>query len=232
MSLTVASVVRNEADRFLSRAISSWQQFSDRIVVLDDGSTDETPEILDSFGVEWRSRPPHDADDYGDGEWAVRAELWEWTQDADWVIHLDADQTLSSDPRPHLREPRVAFRVFDLWSADTYRSDAWWQGHSRCWWPAVHVPSVPADFEPKWPRRQWHSANFPPNLPGKIHSTPLECSVLHYAYASPELRAKKAEMYADLAPHLTAKEQFHAKTILTPDPQVKTLPFTPEWSLM
>jgi hypothetical protein len=70
----------------------------------------------------------------------------------------------------------------------------------------------------------------PVNVPGPAHAV-QDCSVLHYAYSTPELRAQKAAMYAALAPHLTPKEQFHGRTILTPRPNVKPLPFEPEWKL-
>jgi hypothetical protein len=143
---------------------------------------------------------------------------------------LDADQVPSCDPRPHLREPVACFRVYDLWSDDTYREDAWWTGHQRCWWPAVHVPSLPADFVDEWPARGWHSGHVPMNLPGERHAV-QDCSILHYAYSSPELRAQKAAMYAELAPHLTKAEQFHARTITIPRPVTKPLPFEPQWRL-
>jgi hypothetical protein len=68
------------------------------------------------------------------------------------------------------------------------------------------------------------------NVPGPKH--PVNgCAVLHYAYSSPELRGQKARMYEELAPHLTGAERFHARTILTPNPVTKPLPFEPQWRL-
>lgn len=225
--LTVASIVRNEADRFLPSALEAWGEFADRIVVLDDGSTDATPDILKAADVEYHRQEPLMAG----AEWKARRKLWRLaSEDADWVLHLDADQVPSCDPRPHLEPPVSAFRVYDLWSEDTYRSDAWWTGHKRCWWPSVHVPSLPGGFTDEWPERGWHSGHVPANVPGPVH--PVQgCAILHYAYASPELREEKAAMYDDLAPHLTEQERFHASTITTPNPRTEPLPFTPEWPL-
>lgn len=227
MHLTVASIVKDEADRFLPSALEAWKQFADRIVVLDDGSTDSTPDLLMEAGVEYHRQDPLM---FGQ-EWRARRNLWRLASDgADWVLHLDADQVPSCDPKPYLKEPVSSFRVFDLWSEDTYRADAWWTGHHRCWWPAVHVPSLPDSFTGEWPERGWHSGHVPANVPGPAHPV-TECAILHYAYASPELREEKARMYTALSPHLTKKERFHAGTILSPSPNTEPLPVTPEWPL-
>lgn len=227
MHLTVASIVRNEADRFLASALEAWRQFADRICVLDDGSTDETPDILAEAGVEYHRQEPLM---FGE-EWKARRKLWRLAADgAEWILHLDADQVPSRDPRPHLRGPVCAFRVYDLWSEDEYRSDAWWTGHKRCWWPAVHVPSLPDGFEDEWPERGWHSGHVPSNVPGPVR--PVDgCAILHYAYSAPDLRGQKAKMYACLGEHLTKAERFHAGTILSPNPNTEPLPFEPEWRL-
>ncbi len=224
--LTVATIVRNEAKRFLPSALEAWKQFADRIVVLDDGSTDETGELCKAAGAEvHRQNPPLM---FGN-EWKARRALWRLAaKDADWVLHLDADQVTSCDPRPFLKEPAAAFRVYDLWGPNEYREDAWWTGHLRCWWPAVHVPSLPKGFVDEWPERGWHSGHVPMNI---TTGHPIqECSILHYAYVTPELRAQKAKMYAELAPHLTPQERFHGETILM-NAKTKPLPFEPRWRL-
>jgi glycosyltransferase involved in cell wall biosynthesis len=227
MHLTVATIVRNEAGRFLPSALASWREFADRIVVLDDGSTDGTAELCEAAGAEVHRRP---GEMFG-GEWKARKALWGLAAGgAEWVLHLDADQTVSCDPRPFLRPPVSCFRVFDLWGENEYREDAWWTGHLRCWWPAVHVPSLPPGFVDQWPERGWHSGHVPMNLPGERHAV-NGCAILHYAYASPELREQAAEKYRNLAPHLTPQERFHAKTITSRNPPTKPLPFEPTWRL-
>jgi glycosyltransferase involved in cell wall biosynthesis len=226
MHLTVASIMRNEADRFLPSWLEAVTQFADRIVVLDDGSTDDTADLCRRAGAAVYRGPTM----FGN-EWQARRELWHQAiAGADWVLHLDADQVTSCDPRPHMKAPLCYFKVYDLWSDDSYRDDAWWTGHTRFWWPAVHVPSLPAGFVDEWPQRGWHSGHVPMNVPGPGYPV-HDCSILHYAYSSPELREQKAAMYGKLATYLSSKEQFHARTILVPNPNTKPLPFTPQWPL-
>lgn len=230
--ITVATIVRDEASRFLPSALEAWGQFADRICVLDDGSTDRTVELLLTAGAEVHQQDPcmfrgHVAD-----EWRSRRKLWHLAtrSGTEWVIWLDADQVLSCDPRPFLESAHPCFRVFDLWSDDEYREDAWWTGHQRNWWSGAYVPSLPGDFRDQWNERGVHCGHVPVNLPGPKHAMPPECSVLHYGYAFPELREQKAARYDEISASLTPQEQFHARTILRPA-NTKPLPFEPAWRL-
>lgn len=226
-SLTVASIVKNEAGRFLPKALEVWGQFADRIVVLDDGSTDETPDILRAAGVEVHTEP---VGMFGQ-EWKARKRLFELaTEGAENVLWLDADQIPASNPKPYIRGVTFGFRVFDLWDEGVYRDDPWWGGHRKPWWRGVHAPSLAGPF--LWDARGWHSGHLPNNLPPETVEMPLVCSILHYAYATPALRQAKATMYSALAGHLTEKERFHAMTILTKRPICRELPFAPTWSLL
>lgn len=230
MHVTVACIARNEASRFLPSALAAWREFADRIIVLDDGSTDGTAELCEVAGAEVHRQGPLMFRDDGPAEWTSRRTLWQHaTRGAEWVIWLDADQVLNCDPRPWLKPAVSAFRVYDLWGPTEYREDPWWTGHLRCWWPAVHVPSLPADFQDQWNERGIHCGHVPVNLPGPKHAV-NECVVLHYAFSTPELRAEKAARYAAHGSHLTNSERFHARTITMPA-KTKPLPFEPRWPL-
>lgn len=231
MHVTVATIVRNEADRFLPSALEAWKQFADRIVALDDGSTDRTVELLLAAGAEVHQQDPSMFRGSVADEWRSRRKLWHLaTRGAEWVIWLDADQVLSCDPRPFLQAAHPCFRVFDLWSENEYREDAWWTGHQRNWWGGVYAPLLPHDYRDQWNERGVHCGHVPVNLLGQRLAMPASCSVLHYGYAFPRLREQKAARYEEVAASLTRQERFHARTILQPA-RTKPLPFEPKWPL-
>lgn len=235
MTVTIATIVRNEAANFLRPALECWSALADRIVAVDNGSTDETPDILSEFGAE-----VHEFDVPMDGnEVNARRFLWEKAVDgSEWVVWADADHCFAGDFRPHLRGRRVVFPVFDMWSATEYRSDSWWQ--VRPWWQAVNVADqgVVKEFiaqdQWEWPERGWHSGHVPLNTSifGPALPIPRECGLLHYGYASPELRSRHFDAYTARRAHLTPSEIMHARTILDPDPHTLKLPFTPAWTLL
>lgn len=228
MNVTIATIVKNEADRFLPDALECWTAVSDRVVAVDNGSTDATLDILSAFGAEVHHfEPPMDGN-----EAEARAFLWQKAvQGADWVVHLDADQVVAADFRPHLTGDRVAFPVFDMWSPTEYRSDRWWK--VRPWWTALRVKNK-ADQPWKWPDRGWHSGHVPQNLDmfGPPSAIPHTCGVLHYGYATPELRERHFDAYMARRDVLTPLELMHARTILDEDPDVVKLPFEPRWRLL
>ena len=167
-------------------------------------------------------------------EWKVRKLLYDLAtlRGEGWVLWLDADQILSSNPRPHLSGDSCAFKVFDMWSETHYREDAWWRGHIQNWWWGVNADKM-ADFEAEWPERGWHSGHVPRNLPDHARNPtqmPIECSILHYAYTTEELRAKKVALYKALEPSLTQREIGHARTIPMKC-HTKPLPLTPEYAV-
>jgi glycosyltransferase involved in cell wall biosynthesis len=53
MSVVIATIVKNEADRFLPKALECWTAVADRIVVVDNDSTDDTGGLLLLAGVEY-----------------------------------------------------------------------------------------------------------------------------------------------------------------------------------
>ena len=98
---TVALVPAFNEGGTISKVIQSTQDYVDRIVVCDDGSTDDTLMILDSLDVEIVR---HDANrGYG----AALVSLFKYCKDigADFAVTIDADG--QHDPRyiPALIEP-------------------------------------------------------------------------------------------------------------------------------
>lgn len=90
MHITVVILTLNE-ERHIARAISSVKEISDRIVVVDSGSTDRTVTIAKHFGADVL----HHA-------FVNQAMQFNWAlnqlpADTDWVLRLDADEYLESE---------------------------------------------------------------------------------------------------------------------------------------
>ena len=236
MALITLALVRNEMSRFLPHALRAWASFSDEILILDDGSTDESATYARAFGahVSHRTRAPAA---WG-AEAAARMDLfrfgWANTRVDDYIMILDADMTPARDPRVFMRTgaDAILFNLYDLWRVDDegrlfYREDGAWQAHRfpRVW--MVRRTAQPfEDFA--WHERSIHVGHLPLNLNLEtLAYAPPDHGLLHYAYVTEELREAKYEAYARIASTLTDFELSHARSILSP-PILHELPFTPE----
>ncbi|MBT9253358.1 MAG: glycosyltransferase [Brockia lithotrophica] len=94
--LSVAMIVRDEAEK-LPRALTSVRDFADEIVVVDTGSADDTPEIAAAHGAQVFSFPWR-----GSFAEARNASLERCR--GRWILVLDADEWLTTESGPALRE--------------------------------------------------------------------------------------------------------------------------------
>lgn len=220
--LFAAILTRNEGsrDRFLSAVLARCTQICDEIVVLDDGSTDQTVETCKGFGAEVTIRDAHVPRAWGE-EASARAELWDLATarctEKDWILVADADMVLHGDPRPLMASRDVnawAWRLYDVWSEKHFRDDQYWQGHNhaRVW--MVAPKRVPNGWTPSWERTGLHVGHIPPNLPMIAGLPPPDIYWLHLAFSRPDLRQKKAEQYLSKSHLLSEHEIAHAKSIL------------------
>ncbi|WP_210530256.1 glycosyltransferase family 2 protein [Rubellimicrobium arenae] len=90
MTLTTIILTRDE-ERHLARAIDSVRSISDRIVIVDSGSTDRTRELAASLGAEVLENP-----------WTNHATQFNWGLDhlpaeTEWVLRLDADEIVTPE---------------------------------------------------------------------------------------------------------------------------------------
>ena len=98
--LVTALLAKNEAGKYLERVLRRCHEFSDEVLVLDDGSTDETVAIARKLGCGVKLR--QETGMWGN-EAPARAELWDWGAEVagdGWLLICDADMLLVGDPRP------------------------------------------------------------------------------------------------------------------------------------
>lgn len=220
--IVTAIVARNEAHRDLAAVLDRATQYSDEVLVLDDNSTDDTPQIARRRGAKVKHRKAiqplwgHEA--------SARAELWAWAtaiaKDG-WVIITDADMLLEGDPRPLTLSWACntwSWVLYDLWSETEFRTDEMWRGHlfPRPWMFRPRL--VPPGWVPEWPDRGLHTGHCPVNWP--LVGCVVGPEVVHWrhrAYVTPERRQQKHEQYLRHADQLTDFERRHADSILAFD---------------
>jgi glycosyltransferase involved in cell wall biosynthesis len=217
--LVTAMLVRNEGapDRYLRRVLARCAEFSDQILVLDDGSTDDTAEIASGCPKTLvKRRSSHDPA-WG-AEHSARAELWErgakLAKDG-WMLVADADMLLQGDPRPYCYSWELnawAWPLLDLWDSETtFRVDGPWAGGPSLPRPWLFRPSA-LQSAPEWPTRGIHPGHAPLNFP-------LRCGVApdlrwhHLAYLRKEHRERKLEQYMGVRDQLSPAELAHAASI-------------------
>lgn len=240
MKIIVASMIRNEADRFLVSALRAWKSFADEILIIDDHSEDESVLVCQAEGVEVLSST---LDEAWGKETPLRAALWEKayerTEPNDWIFILDADMVPARNPRQLLQSidsTAVAFTLYDLWTEYSdglllYREDSFWQGHlNPRVWAVRNVPTPESGW--LWGGRGIHCGHLPHNYDvERLALAPQEYSLLHYAYVDNDLRIAKFRQYQSVKNQLSETEWNHARSILDPMPKLKTLPFAPELRL-
>jgi glycosyltransferase involved in cell wall biosynthesis len=215
--LVTALLVKNERDKYLERVLRRCSEFSDEIVVLDDGSDDGSPELAESLGCRVFHREHT-------GMWGnespARAELWQLGAEAagdDWVLICDADMLLNGDPRPLTLSRQCnawAWVLYDCWNDERYyRCDGYWQGHlhPRPW---MFRPSALKDT-PIWPRKGIHTGHAPQNFPYNVTYVTPESGIYwsHLAYVRRDGRLSKRTRYLEQAHQLSPFERAHAESV-------------------
>ncbi len=225
-SVLAMMVVRNEADRYLRPVLNRLGACVDGIVVLDDASTDHTPELCRAHPQVIRFErlaTPFFAED----EAKLRQRLWELTVELNptWILALDADELLEakfSQVLPALcaqtRYDLVSFPVYHFWGDFRhYRVDHWWHP-ARARTACLHRRQKNRSYH--WAPRPLHCGRFPQ----EAYLTPRLNSgirLLHLGYAGLGERQAKYRRYLDLDPQGKYCPLNHYRSILDPYPSLK-----------
>ncbi|WP_434748965.1 glycosyltransferase [Paenibacillus amylolyticus] len=223
--LTAMLQVRNEQGRYLEEVLQDLSEFVDEIVIVDDASTDGTPDICRSFPKVVRLEileKPLFAE-----EWRLRNTLWQAAVSTcpDWLLSVDADELYSTEAKQAIRKlidqdyaDWFAFRFYDMWGGRThYREDELWSMHKR------HTASL-VRYMPGYPYFYPQQNHHLPRLP--VSSTVLsgvctELKVQHLGWAgSLEDRVRKYLRYKRIDPHGEWGNPAQYESILDPEPRL------------
>ena len=237
--LVAMMVVRNEANRYLKIVLDQVSTFVDCIVILDDASTDATPEVCASYRkvILHRNKEPlffhHEA--------LLRTKLWEHViqTEPDWILALDADELFEERIYGEIQGllnqvefDGVEFRLFDFWKGFThYRIDGSWNPWKR--FNLFLVRYFP-EVENIWPDRPFHCGRWPLFYnKGNLISFQSDIRLKHFGWAREEEHKKKYLAYKAMDPEGKFLSKEHLESVLASADTValekwkvaKTLPF-------
>ena len=194
--------VRNE-EAWIGRSLAQTSKVADAIVILDDGSTDRTPEICQSFPkvVRYERQDIEETDEVRDKNKLLR---WTLELEPDWILALDGDEVLEDLAVSTVRQAMalcpeevssLSFEFLFLWDGETqYRMDGKYADtfHPRLFRVSkknranlLFLPSVHGG--------NFHCGSLPKNLKGE--ELRLDIKVKHYGYFDREQRMAKYAYY-------------------------------------
>ncbi len=181
--LSATIVAHNEAHS-IARAIRSLAG-ADEVIVVDSGSTDDTPKIAASLGARVVRHP-------WEG-FAAQKNFASREARHDWLLSLDADEELDADAQEAIRrwkgsEPRAAGYRF----ARRARYLGRWILHSG-WYPDYKLRLYDRR-RGKWQGAYVHESVV---VTGSVETLPGE--ILHYTCDSLQEHRKRIEFYTELA---------------------------------
>lgn len=215
-------IMRNEAERYLPEVLSQAQRYSDKIVILDDNSDDDSVKVAEKHKAKVYTHEEEPL--FWTQEHSLRECLWKEilpleAEPGDWILALDCDELLGEQFQCSkdiiLRQNNVGtftFRIYEAWgSRDKVRIDGSWNPLSKET-PMLtkYQPSVNYQF----PHIGLHSGRVPMNVLGPI--VPSGASLLHLGWSNPEEHADKIARYTkmDKNPHPAMKQ--HYESMLQP----------------
>lgn len=226
-------LVRNESGRYLEKVLEQMRTVCDKIIVLDDASTDDTVEIClryisecrEGFKIHISEQSLWETD-----ELRQRKLLWDMACDCakqgDWILCLDADETIANiDQLPRMiaiveatsnRYDSIAFPLYDMWDETHYRDDELWNAHSRPWVMCVRYDP---DREYIWRETPLHCGRFPLNAAEYAAITNLK--IQHWGWSRENDRIEKYNRYMRSDPEGKSGSLFQYASILDKDPVLK-----------
>lgn len=214
--LIVGMLVKNEANRYLKEALDDISVYSDGIVILDNGSTDDTISICKSYSKLLNLEV--DNTDFKIDELHLRRKLVEmcFAQNPDWILILDADEVMENKfktelPKMMLNEENnwYSFSHHHFWGDKIhYRVDKLWEPHNK----AICMFRYDKNINYYWSNKSFACGRIPHSMLGtKGEYTWIR--IKHYGYANPKDIKRKYEWYKEQDPNGQWHQKEHLESI-------------------
>lgn len=209
--------VKNEA-RWIAGVLDSVRGISDQIILMDDGSTDDTREIAAAHGATVLVSPFAGRgyiDESGDKNWLLAEARQRGVKAGDVCLMVDGDEELYQPDIPALLAAVQdgsfmcgATRIVYLWDRpDQMRVDRWYGHFTR---PSVFRLS---EAEMSFGNYRLHCSSSPLASIPLSQVRPLEVRLLHYGYMHKEDRIRKYHFYNSIDPHNFFEDQYRHMVI-------------------
>ncbi len=135
MALIAQMVIKNEADRYLVPVLEAINKVADKIVITDDGSTDNSVSIA-------RLYTPNVYENkdslFAENEGHLRQRAWnnldKHAKPGDWILCIDADEIIHFDKLKvpfyrwltQTRYDVLGIKFFHMWNETQFRADKAW----------------------------------------------------------------------------------------------------------
>ncbi len=203
--VTLSMIVKDEEKRYLNQVLNSLKEHIDEVVIIDDGSSDNTVNMCREI---LKGIPLHiiqNDKSMFSSEVNLRKKQWHETikTNPDWILNLDADEMLEegfwSNAQNLINNQDYdfyCFRLYDMWNETHYREDEYWNAHS------IYRPFLmryQPGFNYIWNETPQHCGRFPINMFSLPKAT-SEFRVKHFGWATQEDREEKYKRYQLLDP--------------------------------
>lgn len=201
--------IRNEA-RWIERSITSILPVCDRVLVLDDHSSDGTPFLCASMPrVEVFDSPFSGCDEVRDKNYLLDKVR---IHKPDWVLAIDGDEeirdgysrlVLASHAQPSSQQRCFMLPVWFLWDTEQQRRV---DGVYRHFWRDSLFRPGEHRFEPTTGTANFHCGNAPASVRGG--SARLNAPLLHFGYLHQADRLRKYEWYNRVDPGNLLEDEY------------------------
>jgi len=225
-NLVLGCLVYNEEKRFLKQYLDKMSLLTNKIVIVDDGSTDNSTNICSQYTSEIYQTDRLMTKD----ESLLRRILWEkciqLCSNNDYILIQDCDEFYTDNSLKNFEKTirigeslgadSLAIKKYDMWNEKQYREEPpYWNVHSQF---LVWCVKYKKDYNYHWNNMKLHCGSLPINA--YYNAFPSNLQVQHLAYSTPELRKQKVEFYKNLDPNAQwgIKEQYDS--ILSENPML------------